>query len=308
MTAIDAVPSPSPLDSASPPIVWKRTFVDDRAAGYAVAGRDDGLPVLLLHGWALGHNAYRGAIERLVRTGCRVLAPALPGFGGTPELAPAAADLEGYARWVDGFCAAMGLVEPLVVVGHSFGGGVAIRLAHDHPERVRRLVLVNSIGGASWNAGSRVRSLAERPLWDWGLHMQADIWPLRQATKVLPVILADAVPNLLRNPRGLARVGAIARKADLRAELVALRERHVPITVIWGRRDGVIPRESFDAMCTAVGATGTVVEGGHAWLLANPDDFLEVITNDLEVAKTARAVERQPRLRGRARRQQQSDI
>ena len=38
-------------------------------------------------------------------------------------------------------------------------------------------------------------------------------------------------------------------------------------------------------MCIAVGAEGTVVDGSHSWLLADPGPFVEVITNDLEVAK-----------------------
>jgi hypothetical protein len=40
-----------------------------------------------------------------------------------------------------------------------------------------------------------------------------------------------------------------------------------------------------------VGTAGTVVEGSHSWLLADPGRFVEVITNDLEVAKRARAIE-----------------
>ena len=57
---------------------------------------------------------------------------------------------------------------PVVLVGHSFGGGVAVRLAHDHRNRARSLVLVNSVGGSSWRSGRTLRSIAERPLWDWG--------------------------------------------------------------------------------------------------------------------------------------------
>jgi hypothetical protein len=53
----------------------------------------------------------------------------------------------------------------------------------------------------------------------------------------------------------------------------------------------VIPRESFEALCAAVGAEGTVVDGSHSWLLANPAAFGEVITNDLRIARLAREQE-----------------
>ena len=57
-------------------------------------------------------------------------------------------------RWLDDFLRAVGVEEKVVVVGHSFGGGVAMRFAHDYPERVRSLVLVNSIGGSAWKRGT----------------------------------------------------------------------------------------------------------------------------------------------------------
>jgi pimeloyl-ACP methyl ester carboxylesterase len=274
------------------PVVWKRTWVGDRPAFYGLAG--EGMPVVLLHGWALGHHTYRAVIQRIAAQGCLVYAPALPGFAGTPELPAKEFTLGGYARFLDGFLRAVGVEEKVVVVGHSFGGGVAVRFAHDNPERVRSLVLVNSIGGSAWKRGRTLTSIAERPLWDWGLHFPGDIFPIRQATRVIPVILEDALPNLVRNPRSIVRVANLARRADLRAELEELKRRGVPVTVIWGNRDGIIPRESFEAMCVAVGAEGRVIDGAHSWLLADPDAFGEVITNDLNVARLARDLEASP--------------
>jgi pimeloyl-ACP methyl ester carboxylesterase len=277
-------------------VVWKRTWVQDRPAQYALSvgtapEGGDAPDIVFLHGWALGQHSYREVVAELARRGARVVAPAMPGFGGSAELPQSAFSIGGFAEWVDEFCTAVKVRGPAVVIGHSFGGGVAIRLAHDFPERVGSLVLVNSIGGSAWQQGSRLRSLAERPLWDWGLHFPADIWPIPQATKVLPVILEDAVPNLLRNPRNVYRVGMMAKRADLRRELEALRERGMPITVLWAKRDGVIPREAFEATCASAGVTGTVVEGSHSWLLVDPQGFGEVMTNVMEVAAAAQRIE-----------------
>ena len=267
----------------------RRTFVQDRPAGYSTAG--EGLPVLLLHGWALGQRTYRAVIEAIAEQDCRVIAPSLPGFGGTPALPEADFSLRGYAAWVANLLEVLDVTEQVVVVGHSFGGGVAIRFAHDHRDRVRSAVLVNSIGGSAWRQGQTLRSVAERPLWDWGLHFPADVWPLRQATRVLPVVAEDVLPNLLRNPKAIVKVANLARRADLRAELEALRDGGMPITILWGTRDGIITRESFEALCVASGVAGTEVEGSHSWLLADPMKFGEVITNDLRVAQAARDLE-----------------
>src|SRR5947199_9491487 len=210
-------------DGAGPEdsLVWQSTPLRGRPALYGVAG--EGIPLLFLHGWGLAHHAYKRPLTRLVHLGCRVYAPALPGFGGTANLPKDALNLAGYAAWVGEFLEAVGVSEPLIVVGHSFGGGVAIQTAHDLPERVRSLVLVNSIGGSAWSgSGGTVRKLAERPLWDWGIHFPSDLLPVPQITKVLPVVLEDAVPNFIRNPAAILRVGQEALTSDLTAELEAL--------------------------------------------------------------------------------------
>jgi pimeloyl-ACP methyl ester carboxylesterase len=267
-------------------LVWKQTIVDGRPALYGEAG--DGLPLLFLHGWALGQHAYKRSLKRLVHMGCRVYAPALPGFGGTADLPGDAFSLEGYAEWVGQFLDAVGVDEPVFLVGHSFGGAVAIQVAHARPKRVRTLVLINSVGGSAWSSsGSVVRSMAERPIWDWGIHFPGDILPLPQLTRVLPVILEDAIPNLLRNPRAIWRVAQLARSADLTEELEDLRKQRVPVVVLWGEQDRIIPRASFDALCAAIGSAGEVVSGNHSWLLADPDSFGEVMTNIVEVARVA---------------------
>ena len=271
-------------------VVNQRTWVQGRPAAYSMAG--EGMPVVLLHGWALAQHTYRRVIEEIAEQGCMVIAPSMPGFGGSGDLGGEAFSLAGYATWIADLLDVLEIDEPAVLVGHSFGGGVAIKLAHDMPSRVRSLVLVNSIGGSAWRSGRTLRSISERPLWDWGLHFPGDVWPVRQATRVLPVVVEDLLPNLLRNPRAIVRVANLARRADLRTELEALRDRGMPITILWGTRDGIIPRESFEALCVASGVEGTVVEGSHSWLLADPSHFGEVITNDVRVAQAARDLER----------------
>jgi pimeloyl-ACP methyl ester carboxylesterase len=271
-------------------VVNQRTWVQGRPAAYSTAGA--GMPVVLLHGWALAQHTYRRVIEEIAEQGCMVIAPSMPGFGGSGDLKGEAFSMSGYAKWVADLLDVLEIDEPAVLVGHSFGGGVAIKLAHDMPKRGRSLVLVNSIGGSAWRNGRTLRSIGERPLWDWGLHFPSDVWPVRQATRVLPVMFEDLLPNLVRNPRAIVRVANLARRADLRVELERLRDRGLPITILWGTRDGIIPRESFEALCVASGVEGTVVEGSHSWLLADPQHFGEVITNDVRIAQAARDLER----------------
>jgi len=268
-------------------VAWHKTTVDGRAVEYGTAGR--GSPLVFLHGWALNHRTYRQALGVLVDHGVRVYAPALPGFGGTVELPASQVSLAGYATWLDGFLAAVGVSEPVTLIGHSFGGGVAIQTAHDWPTRVARLILVNSIGGSAWSqAGGINRSMRERPLWDWGLHLPADLLLRRQLTRVLPVILTDAVPNLVRNPRTIWRVANLARTADLTGQLEDLKRRRLPVVILWGQQDRVIPRASVDSLLAALGDPELItVPGNHTWLLADPEGFGEIITNVISAAPPA---------------------
>jgi pimeloyl-ACP methyl ester carboxylesterase len=276
-------------------LTWNSVLIDGRRVNYGVAGR--GLPVLFIHGWALGQHAYKRALKRLVRLGCQVYAPALPGFGGTTALPAEDTNIAGYAAWVDAFLDTAGVDEPVFAVGHSFGGGVATKLAHDFPDRVGYLVLINSVGGGTWlQAGNKVRSMAERPLWDWVVHFPCDLLMARGAVATLTAVLEDAIPNIVSNPIGIWRVGMLARRADLTADLADLKARHLPVLVLWGEGDGIIPRASFDALCAAVGSAGKVVPGRHSWLLADPDSFGEVMANSVTVARAARAADADPKI------------
>jgi pimeloyl-ACP methyl ester carboxylesterase len=264
---------------ASPLLSGQDAIVAGHRTHYLVGG--DGPTVVFLHGWGLAHRTYQNALSQLAGSGMRVYAPAMPGFGGSTHLSDSEFSLDGYARWVSEFLRAVGIVEPVVLVGHSFGGGVAIRTAHDWPAQVRQLVLVNSIGGSAWSNGRGVVvAMRHRPLWDWGLHLQADLLPQRQIMRVLPVILRDAIPNLISNPRAVWNVANLARTADLTGELEELKRRRLPVVVVWSKQDNVIPAAATQSLRAALGDPHSVtVEGNHAWLLSDPRQFGEVITN-----------------------------
>jgi pimeloyl-ACP methyl ester carboxylesterase/predicted amino acid-binding ACT domain protein len=267
-------------------VSWHALFVEQRPASYAVGGR--GLPVLLLHGWGLGYRTYQTALQALMARGCRVYAPALPGFGGTADLAPLGRTMAGYASWVGDFLDAVGLDEPVLVVGHSFGGGVAIQLAHDQPGRVRHVVLVNSVGSPSGAGGPLLTARPpDRPPWQYGLAFAREMLWSREAARVVEAMSDDLVHNMVLNPRALLEIGALARSADLTAELAELRRREVPILVLWSDGDSVLPLGSFDALCAAIGTEGKVLRGGHSWLLADPRALSKVLDNVLQVQVAA---------------------
>lgn len=233
-------------------ITWRTVRVAGRTTRYGVAGF--GRPVLFLHGWGLSGRTYSEALSELVAAGMRVYAPSLPGFGGTAPLPVDDVTIGGYADWVGELLRAIGIGAPVVVIGHSFGGGVAIRLAHDHPDLVSQLVMVNAIGGSAWLDGrGSVRPMRERPLWDWALQARTEVRLDRRLVRTMPRILRDMAPSVMRNSGMMWRVATLARTADMAAELTELRRRRLAVTIAWSEQDTVIPQSAFAALREALG-------------------------------------------------------
>jgi pimeloyl-ACP methyl ester carboxylesterase len=269
-------------------LTWRKARVDGRQAVYGVGGH--GLPVLFLHGWGLGCRAYKRALKRVARMGCRVYAPALPDFGGTEGLPRGHDGLADYAGWVEAFLTEMEVDEPVLVIGHSLGGAVGARFTHDYPDRVAHLVLINSIGASVWtDAPAGARLLEDRPLWHWVVSFSKDVLVSDKAWPTARAIAEDCLPNLIRNPLGLVRVAGLARRADLERELRAVRALGVPVTAVSSEGDLIVPRANFDALCRSVGAQGRLVPGRHSWLLASPEEFAGAVVQAVGAAMATRA-------------------
>lgn len=110
---------------------------------YVEAG--SGPTILFLHGFNGGARLWSPNIADIAPAGFRCLAPDLPGWGDTPPPDNFSYRMEELVPWLVAFLDRHAR-EPVTVVGHSFGGAVALHLALAHPERVNGLVLVNSAG------------------------------------------------------------------------------------------------------------------------------------------------------------------
>jgi pimeloyl-ACP methyl ester carboxylesterase len=254
-----------------------------------VVGRGDdggvGPTIVLVHGWGLAHLSYKRAAQALAARGFRVLIPDLPGFGRSTELPLRKVTLGSFAETLEGFLVKMterldegALAGPVHVVGHSFGGAVAARLAHDAPELVSSVVLVDAASGVTWSRKDTTeRLMSERPLWDWALHLLTE-FPLSEFPTAATSVVRDLGHNLVWHLPNLGLVAHITRRSDIRKELEAITERGLPVFVVWAEGDRVVTRACFDDQCIAAGCNGTVVEGNHGWPLADPTSFGRVIS------------------------------
>ena len=138
--------------------------------------------------------------------------------------------------------------------------------------------------------------MVQRPFWDWGRHFSTDLLHSPHLLRLLPTLLEDFIPNLLGNPLGMFRTGEFIRRADLVHEVRAIAERGIPVTVAWSDRDRLVPRSAFDELRHAAGVDGVVIEGAHAWLIADPAAFGELAISAL-VDSGALTPDRPPHLR-----------
>jgi pimeloyl-ACP methyl ester carboxylesterase len=114
-------------------------YVRRKASGAAPGD----LPIVILHGWGAHIEAVAPILSALEGAG-DLIALDLPGFGES-DPPPEAWDVDCYARFMVHFLDELA-VDRAHLVGHSHGGRVSLALAADEPERVGRLLLVDSAG------------------------------------------------------------------------------------------------------------------------------------------------------------------
>jgi pimeloyl-ACP methyl ester carboxylesterase len=135
-------------DVAIRPEIGKTVTANGIATNYLETGAaGDSMPVVFVHGSGPGVTAY--ANWRLtmpaVAQHFHCYAPDMVGFGYTDRPAGVEYGVQTWADQVLGFIDALGL-DTVSLVGNSFGGAIALRLASRHPDRVHKLALMGSVG------------------------------------------------------------------------------------------------------------------------------------------------------------------
>lgn len=104
---------------------------------YISAGKPDGNPILLLHGMTSSGDVYREMMHEL-EPDHWLIAPDIPGFGFSDSCSPFT--YPHLVEWLAAFKEALNL-PPVILVGHSFGGALAVSYVNSYPEDVTRLLL-----------------------------------------------------------------------------------------------------------------------------------------------------------------------
>lgn len=267
---------------------------------YRVAGR--GPALLLIHGIGDSSSSWVPLLPALA-TRFTVVAPDLLGHGNSDK-PRADYSVGGFANAMRDLLEVLG-IERATVVGHSLGGGVAAQFAYQYPQRCERLVLV-STGGVARDVTPVLR-MVTAPFAELTLPMLRlpvnRLWGRvalealrlldndlgRDATDVLRVL--DALPD------GRARVAftrTLRTAVDWRGQVVTMLDRcyltgSLPVQLIWGDRDGVIPvAHAHRAHAAMPGSRLEIFAGaGHFPHHSDPERFLALLTGFIDDTRPA---------------------
>jgi len=219
-----------------------------------------GIPIVLVHGLGDRAESWAPMMERLKKAGFHVYALDLLGYGRSPKPTDSDYSISTQEKFVADFIQALGL-QKTDVGGWSMGGGIALKLALDHPEMVDRVVVYNNVG-IRFNLTYSPTEL---------FHPQDGAGVQRLFSMMEPT--APPLPGFVRRDilkdmdakqwvvdRGVESM--LTYKDAIDGQLSGIKQ---PLLIVWGDKDRLIPLEVGQKMHAMVpGSELDVVEGcGH---------------------------------------------
>lgn len=275
-------------------------FVDvhGHRRAFVLTGR--GPALLLLHGVACDHTTWDRVVEPLSQEHT-VIAPDLLGHGQS-DRPRADYTLGGYANGMRDLLSLLE-IERTTVVGHSFGGGVAMQFAYQYPELTERLVLV-APGGLGQEVSPVIR-LATVPGFQQAMglltlpgirHVNSAWLRVAHAARLPGTRDIDeiaAIYDSFRDPRARAIVSHVLRAVvDRHGQIVTMTDRaylteSMPLVVIWGADDQIIPASQARRVeALAPGARVEIIEdSGHFPHRDHPEEFVRIVEEFLATTK-----------------------
>jgi pimeloyl-ACP methyl ester carboxylesterase len=261
-----------------------------------------GPTLLLLHGLGCDHATWLPVIDALARR-YTVIAPDLLGHGESDK-PRADYSVGGFANGMRDLLTVLG-VDKATVVGHSFGGGVAMQFAYQFPERTERLVLVGS-GGLGPEVSAAIRAITTTGFYQvMGLLTLPGVRRIGSAglralsrTGIKEFRDFDEVASIyqsFQDPAARAAIRHVVRAVvDWQGQIVTMADRAylteaMPICVIWGDQDRVIPVSHAErAAALAPNARIEIMpNAGHFPHKDHPQRFVKVLNDFVSTTRPA---------------------
>lgn len=186
-------------------------------------------PVVIFHGWTSlpeTEQKWQPFVQLFTAAGFETHFVPIPGLTQPLE---ESWTLDQYVSWAHKIVQSY---QSAVVIGHSFGGQIALKLAHDHPEQVRSLVLIDSSGVPD----NRWQKRLKRAVF-WVLAKIGKQLPLPSSARKLLYVLAGERDYFQANKQQQQTMRRVIRE-DLR-QLAS--ELKTPTLLVWGEADQTTP-------------------------------------------------------------------
>jgi len=257
------------------------------STGARRAPGDEPVWAVNIHGYFAGGGMYWRESALLAEIlGWRVVNPSLPGFGGSDPLTWEEVSMSNIARRVVDLMDHLE-IESAVVLGHSMGGAVAVRIASDYPDRVLGVIYRDGAATPAWKKRKGLLVSVLRPvapdiagIADLVLAVILDLPDLLFGRRIASNF-RGVLPDARRNIRAIGRtipVGSLLMATDMRAEVADLaRSSDIPLLPVWGCFDRVANAATAAEFEDVTGLDVLWVPGGHSWMLARPQSQADVL-------------------------------
>ncbi|MDD5098102.1 MAG: alpha/beta hydrolase [Candidatus Pacebacteria bacterium] len=245
--------------------------IDGIDLSYKTAGQ--GHPIFVAHGWGADSNYWLGIMKELSLKGFQMIVPDLPGFGNTP----APKEIWGAKEYADFLCKFIKKIElkDFTIIGHSFGGGVAMILAKEC-EGIKNVILCDAAVVRAERLD--IRQKIAKALANWGQFISnTPIYPILR--KIL-YKFAGASDYYLANEQ----MREIFKKVITEDLLYATENVKQPCLIIWGEKDVATPIEDGVLLNKRInGSKLEIVPGArHNPYRSEPQKTSQIIINFLK--------------------------
>lgn len=254
----------------------KKILIRGIESNFKIKG--EGKPLLILHGWGAGSDSWVEIIKRLSDKGYKVICPDFPGFGKS-QTPPNSWSITDYVNWLSDFINYFNL-DKSYLVGHSFGGRIAVKFSADYPEKIEKLILISPAG---IKMKFSIKTLAVRSIAEFG-NLIFNFKCLRMFKDI-----ARGIFYVFLRKKDYIRAKGIMRETikkvieeDLSSKLSKINSNTL---IIWGRRDKIIPIEYADTFKKNIKDSKLeILTGvGHNPHLEVPEKLSEIIIQFLPV-------------------------
>jgi len=248
----------------------KKILIKGIESSFKIEG--EGKPLLILHGWGAGSGSWTEVIKRLSDKGYKVICPDFPGFGKS-QTPPKAWSVSDYLNWLSDFTNHLNL-DKFYLIGHSFGGRIAIKFAGKYPERLEKLILCSP-------AGIKMKFGLKTSL----ISLIAEFGKVAFSFKFLRIFkdTARGIFYVFLRSKDYVKAKGVMRetvKKVIEEDLSSyLSEINSNTLIIWGRKDKMVPVEYADAFKKSIKDSKLeILNGvGHSPHLEAPEKLSEII-------------------------------